>query len=85
MGARCTLLRRHEKCGEKSSFRRHHFGHFGQAANNLIGEKVRKNGKREQVVKLLSEQIQLETIVDGEMGIFISQAGELRVRAGRLQ
>ena len=42
----------------------------------MIRENVRKDGVREQVVKLLPEQTQLETIAYRQMRILVGQASQ---------
>src|SRR6266496_1210366 len=75
---RCQMhaVRRKKKRRKKPTSWRQHFTNLGKATNNMIREEVRKDGEREQVVKLFAEQTQFETIAYRQMRIFLSQTGE---------
>src|SRR6266481_8789940 len=77
-------VRRQKKRRKKSTFRRQHFTNLGKAANNMIREEVRKDGEREQIVKLFAEKTQLEMIAYCQMRILVGQAGELELMPARL-
>ncbi len=64
-------VRRQKERRKKPTFWRQHFTNLGKAANNMVREEVRKEGEREQVVKLFAEQTQFETIAHRQMRIFV--------------